>query len=305
MNNTQLKINNSKILEHRTNSLRAFLEELRPKQWTKNILVFAAPLFAFRIMSTEDWIKVFGGFVAFCLISGTVYILNDFVDLEKDKQHPDKRYRPMAMGILSPKLGLILGTALFLITLYGSWWLGRLFFLIILLYFVLNVLYSFLLKHIVIIDVFLITFGFVLRALAGAVLFNGRITPWFLICIMWLALFLAISKRRSEIYLLQDSKGSHRKVLDQYNVDFLEQLISIVTTATIISYSLFTITSGHTLYLMLSIPLVIYGVFRYLYLIHAEGKGGKPEEVLIGDKHILITVILYVITVIVALGFLD
>lgn len=281
------------------------LFEMRPKQWTKNFLIFAAPLFAFRIMKVDDWFKVCWGFILFCMLSGIVYIMNDFVDLEKDRQHPDKKDRPMASGDLNPTLAVSFGAVLLVFAFMCSLRIGVLFTAIATIYFFINVLYSLFLKHIVVVDVLLIAAGFVLRAMAGAILINGPITPWFLLCIMWLALFLAISKRRNEICVLQSKKGSHRKVLDFYNEGFLDQMNSIVTTATIISYSLFTSTSGHSLYLMFTIPLVIYGIFRYLYLVHGEGKGGKPEEVLLEDKHILFTVLLFVIVVAVVIGIID
>ncbi|SPF43530.1 UbiA prenyltransferase [Candidatus Desulfosporosinus infrequens] len=270
----------------------ALIVELRPKQWTKNLLLFAAPLFAFRPMTVENWTKVIWGFVIFCLLSGVVYIINDVIDLEKDRQHPDKKSRPMAACILNPRLGLGFGIFLLCVTMSSSWRLGVYFLSIAITYFMINLFYSYFFKNIVLIDVLLIATGFVLRALAGAVLIDGRITP------LWLALFLAISKRRSEFHLLQENKGSHRKVLDQYSVEFLDQMNNVVATSAIISYSLFTAAPGHSVYLMLTIPIVIYGIFRYLYLIHSEGKGGKPEDVLLEDKPILFAVVLFVILVI-------
>jgi 4-hydroxybenzoate polyprenyltransferase len=161
------------------------------------------------------------------------------------------------------------------------------------------------LKHIVIIDILVIASGFVLRAIGGGLVIDVPFTPWFLICTMLLALFLAISKRRHELYLLQSNKGSHRQVLDFYSMDLLNQFNSIVTTATLISYALFTFTSGHTLHLMWTLIFVVYGIFRYLYLIHIEGKGGKPEKVLLEDRHILVTVMLYALSVVVILFYFE
>ena len=186
-----------------------------------------------------------------------------------------------------------------------SFLLNPLFTGLLILYFALNVSYSLALKHVVIIDIMIIAAGFVLRAIAGGLVIRVPLTPWFLICTLLLSLFLAIGKRRHELFLLENDKGAHRKVLDNYSFALLDQLNTIVTTATIISYSLFTFTSGRTIHLMWTIPLVIYGIFRYLYLIHIENKGGSPDRVLFEDKHILITVILYVISVVGILAYFE
>lgn len=176
--------------------------------------------------------------------------------------------------------------------------MNPLFGVLCIVYFLLNVSYSFVLKHLVILDMMTIATGFVLRAIAGGVLIHVPFTPWFLICTMLLSLFLAIGKRRNELTLLEGNTGSHRKVLDNYSITLLDQFNTIVTTATIISYSLFTFTSDRTIHLMWTIPLVIYGMFRYLYLIHMKNQGGSPDRVLFEDKPILITVMLYVISVV-------
>ncbi|WP_429810620.1 decaprenyl-phosphate phosphoribosyltransferase [Cohnella laeviribosi] len=278
--------------------------QLRPKQWTKNLLVFAALIFSNETFSFQALCRSILGFFLFCFIAGCVYILNDYVDRDADRKHPTKKFRPMASGALNPNLALSFGVVLLLGSLIVSYLLNPLLVLLLLLYFVLNVAYSFKLKHVVIIDVMVIAAGFVFRAIAGGLVINVPFTPWFLICTMLLSLFLAISKRRHELLLLESSKGTHRKVLESYSPALLDQLNSIVTTATIISYSLFTFTSGNTIHLMWTIPIVIYGIFRYLYLIHMEDKGGSPEKILIEDKHMLVTVILYVISVVVILEFL-
>jgi len=172
-------------------------------------------------------------------------------------------------------------------------------------YFLMNIAYCIKLKHVVIIDIMVIAFGFVLRAIGGGLVIKSTITPWFLICTMLLALFLGISKRRYEVYLLSDRKRNCRRVLEHYSPELLNQLNSIVTTAAIMSYSLFTFTSGHTVHLMWTIPLVMYGIFRYLYLIHMQGKGGKPEEVLLEDGPILGTVLLFAVMVVVILYYFE
>ncbi|MGO4731997.1 decaprenyl-phosphate phosphoribosyltransferase [Paenibacillus sp. 2KB_22] len=271
---------------------------LRPKQWTKNLLLFAALLFSFEEIRTETILATLLGFILFSLVAGCVYILNDFVDRDRDRQHPVKKYRPMASGQVNPSHALLFGIILLILSVGTAFIMNPLFGVLCIVYFLLNVSYSFVLKHLVILDMMTIAAGFVLRAIAGGVLIHVPFTPWFLICTMLLSLFLAIGKRRNELTLLEGNTGSHRKVLDNYSITLLDQFNTIVTTATIISYSLFTFTSDRTIHLMWTIPLVIYGMFRYLYLIHMKNQGGSPDRVLFEDKPILITVILYVISVV-------
>lgn len=271
---------------------------LRPKQWTKNLLLFAALLFSFEEIRTETIIATLLGFILFSLVAGCVYILNDFVDRDRDRQHPVKKYRPMASGQVNPSHALLFGIILLILSVGTAFMMNPLFGVLCIVYFLLNVSYSFVLKHLVILDMMTIAAGFVLRAIAGGVLIHVPFTPWFLICTMLLSLFLAIGKRRNELTLLEGNTGSHRKVLDNYSITLLDQFNTIVTTATIISYSLFTFTSDRTIHLMWTIPLVIYGMFRYLYLIHMKNQGGSPDRVLFEDKPILITVMLYVISVV-------
>ncbi|MBO8177951.1 MAG: decaprenyl-phosphate phosphoribosyltransferase [Bacillus sp. (in: Bacteria)] len=275
--------------------------QLRPKQWTKNLIVFAAPLYSMQLVNPNVFWKSLVSFFLFCFISGCVYILNDFVDRKADRMHPDKKHRPMASGALNPNLALTFGFLLFV----SSVWVANLFnvsfALCLILYFTLNVFYSLRLKHVVLIDILLIASGFVLRAVGGALVIDVPLTEWFLLCALWLSMFLAVSKRRQELYLLQNKKGTHRKVLESYSVALLDQYNSIFATTTIISYSLFVISSEHSNLLMWSIPLVIYGICRYLYLIHQEGKGGKPEEILLEDKHIFITAVMYVVLILISL----
>ncbi|MHA7965086.1 decaprenyl-phosphate phosphoribosyltransferase [Paenibacillus sp. CAU 1782] len=296
-----------RLLSPRTNPLSerklegtfvGLLMLLRPKQCTKNALLFAALLFSYEEVRVETVSTVIAGFILFSLVAGCVYILNDYVDRERDRQHPLKKNRPIASGQVQPIAALLFGIGLLILSTTTALLMNPMFGILCIIYFVLNVLYSFVLKHRVILDVMTIAAGFVLRAIAGGVLIHVPFTPWFLICTMLLSLFLAIGKRRNELILLEGNTGSHRKVLDHYSVTLLDQFNVIVTTATIISYSLFTFTAGRTIHLMWTIPLVIYGMFRYLYLIHMKNKGGSPDRILFEDKPILITVILYVILVI-------
>ncbi|MCR2805895.1 decaprenyl-phosphate phosphoribosyltransferase [Paenibacillus soyae] len=284
---------------------RLLFAQLRPKQWSKNALIFAALLFSFERINLSTITATLAGFFLLCFVSGCVYIVNDYADREADRNHPLKKHRPMASGRLNPVTAILFGSFLLLASLAASVLLNPLFTALLAVYFVLNVLYSFRLKHIVIVDIMVIAAGFVLRAIAGGLVIHAPLTPWFLICTMLLSLFLAIGKRRHELLLFQSNSGTHRKVLDNYSFALLDQLIGIVTTATIISYSLFTFTSGRTIHLMWTIPFVIYGIFRYLYLIHVEQKGGAPDRILFEDKHILATVVLYVIAVVAILAFLE
>ncbi|MCW3791260.1 decaprenyl-phosphate phosphoribosyltransferase [Paenibacillus sp. LS1] len=271
---------------------------LRPKQWTKNLLLFAALLFSFEEIRTETILATLFGFILFSFVAGCVYILNDYVDRDRDRQHPVKKSRPIASGQVNPTHALLFGIILLTLSVGTAFVMNPLFGVLCVVYFLLNVSYSFVLKHLVILDMMTIAAGFVLRAIAGGVLIHVPFTPWFLICTMLLSLFLAIGKRRNELTLLEGNTGSHRKVLDNYSITLLDQFNTIVTTATIISYSLFTFTSDRSIHLMWTIPLVIYGMFRYLYLIHMKNQGGSPDRVLFEDKPILITVMLYVISVI-------
>lgn len=286
-------------------SLYMYFIQLRPRQWTKNLLVFAALIFSIKKSNMDMLLHSIAGFVLFCLVSSCVYILNDFVDREADRQHPDKRHRPMASGAISPAGALTLGAVLLVFSMATAFSFSPLFGLLLLVYFALNVGYSLRLKHVVIVDVLIVASGFVLRAIGGGLVIDVSLTPWFLICTMLLSVFLAISKRRHEVHSLKAGKGAHRKVLDFYSIELLNQMTSIVTTATIMSYALFTFTSGHTIHLMWTLIFVLYGVFRYLYLIHMENKGGKPEKVLFEDRHLLITVMLYAFSVVLILIYFE
>ncbi|ASA24086.1 decaprenyl-phosphate phosphoribosyltransferase [Paenibacillus donghaensis] len=295
------KLAANQFKQHTPSKAALIWTQLRPKQWSKNLLVFAALLFSIDRIEISKLALSTIGFVLFSLVSSTIYIINDFMDREADRVHPTKCHRPMASGLLSPALALTVGAVLLLFALPVSWLLNPLFTLLLALYILLNISYSLYLKHVVIVDLMIIASGFVLRAIAGGVVINVPLTPWFLLCTLLLSLFLAIGKRRHELILLHEGKSTQRKVLESYSVPLLDQLNTIVTTATIISYSLFTFTSGRTVQLMWTIPFVIYGIFRYLYLIHVCNKGGSPDRVLFEDKPILVTVVLYAISVVVIL----
>ncbi|MBX6353040.1 MAG: decaprenyl-phosphate phosphoribosyltransferase [Thermoflavifilum sp.] len=286
--------------------LMLVLREMRPMQWSKNAFVFAALIFTVPHINAGMIGRCLGCFLLFCLVSGTVYIVNDFMDLPNDMQHPEKRSRPMASGALPTSTALVAASVAAVIALTGAWifYSGELF-LCILGYLILNLGYSIRLKHIAILDICAIAAGFVIRAVAGGVAIGVELTPWFLICALMLSLFLATGKRRHEYVLWNKSGVSSRPVMNQYSLELLNQLSSITATCVILSYALFTLSSQHARPLMVTIPFVIYGVMRYLKIVYTEGAGGKPEVTLVEDKHILVTVVLFAITVVMVLALKD
>jgi 4-hydroxybenzoate polyprenyltransferase len=270
---------------------------MRPKQWTKNGFIFAALIFDVKAFDPYYLLRTVTGFVLFCLISGVVYTLNDLVDIEKDRAHPRKRHRPLPSGALSPRFAKIGATLIAVLALSAGAWLSPGFALILGGYLLLQVGYSFHFKHVVLLDVLAIATGFVLRVAAGAPLVDAEnFSPWLYICTTLLALFLALGKRRGEKVLLGDEAGNHRESLNHYTLGLLDQLISLVTSSTIVAYALYTF-SAHNLpenhLMMLTIPFVIYGLFRYLYLVHAEGVTSAPDEVLLTDRALQVDLLLW------------
>jgi 4-hydroxybenzoate polyprenyltransferase len=280
---------------------------LRPSQWTKNLIVFAALLFGQRdgrpaFLDPHAIALSIAAFAIFCALSGVVYLINDVADREKDRQHPRKRYRAIASGAVSP--GLAIGTAAVLgvVALGASYLLRPEFALVGLIYVALQALYSGPLKHVVIIDVLTIAIGFVLRAVAGAVAIEVRIDHWLLILTILLALFLALSKRRHELVLLADGATSHRPILEEYSPYLLDQMIAVVTASTLISYVISTVSAEtvqkyHTDYLGLTLIFPLYGIFRYLYLVHQKEGGGSPSDMLLNDRPLLACVALWAVAV--------
>ncbi len=279
------------------------LKTMRPRQWTKNLVIFAALVFDGQLLDFRAGLRTFIGFIIFCLVSGAVYIINDLADIEADRRHPEKRQRPLASGALSPNIALIYTAILLAIVIPASWLLSRHFALIALGYFALNLAYSKWLKHIPLIDVLTIAFGFVLRVAAGVVLIQvARFSPWLYVITTLGALYLGFGKRRAELALLADEANSHRRVLDGYTIPLLDQFITIVSATTIIAYSLYTffapnLPENHTM--MLTIPFVLYGVFRYLYLIQVTHQAGAPEEVLLSDRPLQLTIVLWGLAVLI------
>lgn len=298
----------------------AALAVIRPKQWTKNGLVLLALVFARRITDVGAVERVLTAFFAFCLAASAIYVINDIADREKDRQHPVKRNRPIASGRLALPAAWIIagicvcGSAILVAVVmaqepahtidpYGKWGGSALLFALTLgSYVVINLAYSSWLKHQVLWDVFIIAAGFVLRAMAGAFAIPVPISPWFYLCTTFLALFLALGKRRAELVLMSDAATNSRSNLREYNLVLLDQLLAVVVTCVLITYSLYTFqgeNASHTL--MITIPFVIFGVFRYLYLLYVKGEGERPDELLWRDRQILGSVALCVIAVMVLL----
>jgi 4-hydroxybenzoate polyprenyltransferase len=284
--------------------MQAVWLSLRPHQWTKNLVVFAALALSKHLFEPGPLGQALLAFVVFCGLSGTVYLLNDVADLERDRLHPRKRLRPIASGSLSPRAAVLLAMGLGLACLGLSALLGAAFAACAVLYLALNVLYSFRLKEVVILDVLSISLGFVLRAVAGAVAIAVPISDWLLVCTLLLALFLALAKRRHELVTLATSATSHRKTLAEYSPYLLDQMISVVTASCLTAYAFYTMAPDtvqkyRTDRLAWTIPFVLYGIFRYLYLVHQKEKGGSPTDILVTDRPLLIDVALWALTIVV------
>jgi len=281
--------------------LLALLKTMRPKQWPKNGFLFAGLIFDRQLFVIPSFLRILAGFVLFCLLSSSVYIINDLIDLEADRQHPKKRLRPIASGQLQAPVALTVAILLMVVILPLAYLLSPPFALIALIYLLLNLAYSTWLKHIVILDVLVLAALYVLRVGAGVELIQvARFSPWLYIFTVFLALYLGVGKRRAELNLLADSANSHRPVLQGYTLPLLDQLITIVSSMTIITYSLYTFSAenlpdNHAM--MLTIPFVIYGIFRYLYLVQVEHSGGAPEEVLLSDRPLQFTLALFAIAI--------
>jgi 4-hydroxybenzoate polyprenyltransferase len=279
------------------------LISLRPAQWTKNLLVFAGLLFGLQLANPHAVANAVVAFAIFCALSGVVYLINDVLDRESDRQHPHKANRPIASGALPVPAAIGAAAVLTIAALATAFVLGGRFAAVAIAYLTLLALYSGFLKHIVIIDVLTIAMGFVLRAVAGAVAVNVEISRWLLVCTILLALFVALAKRRHELVLLADGATSHRKSLGEYSPYLLDQMISVVTASTLVAYVVYTINPETeqkfgTQWLGLTIPFPLYGIFRYLYLVHSREGGGSPADLLITDRPLLLCVALWGISVV-------
>jgi 4-hydroxybenzoate polyprenyltransferase len=274
---------------------RALLKTMRPRQWTKNAFLFAALVFDGKLFHLPDLLRTLAGFGLFCLISSAVYIFNDLVDVESDRQHPVKKNRPIASGKLPVPIAIIAGTALVVFTLATGYLLAWQFALTVFVYFVLMLAYSKWLKHVLILDVLILAAGFVLRVHSGTTLIVvERFSPWLYVLMTLLALYLGFGKRRAELALLAQDAAGHRRVFDGYTIPLLDQFITIVSGTTIVAYALYTFfRPGAPEALMLTIPFVVYAIFRYLYLVQVKQIGGEPEEILLTDRPLQISIVLW------------
>ena len=284
-------------------TLAALLESLRPAQWVKNSCVFAALIFARQLTHWHQTLRVTLAALAFCGISSAMYLLNDVLDASEDRRHPLKRLRPVASGRLDSGTALAVATLLAASTLVGAWILDRSFFWTLALYACLILIYSAWLKRVILIDVFVIATGFVLRVVAGGLVIHVDLSAWLIVCTTLLALFLALRKRRNELVLLGEQAAVHRTTLADYTPHFLDQLIGIVTASTVMSYSLYTLSEDvRTKFpgkrLEITVPFVLFGIFRYLYLVHRREGGGNPARLLFTDPMLLSAVVLWAGTVI-------
>jgi len=275
---------------------------MRIPQWTKNFFIFAALIFSQNFFNLSYLLRCVGAFFIFSLLTGSVYIINDIVDRESDKLHPLKSKRPITSGNLDITAAKFTAILLCAISLITSFFLSRGFFYVCIVYFLLMLSYSFILKKVVILDVLTISIAFVLRAVAGAVVIQVKISVWLFICTILLALFLALNKRRYELVTLETNAQHHRKSLLEYSPYLLDQMISVVTAATLVAYCIYTVAPEtvrkfHTEGLVLTIPFVIYGIFRYLYLVHKKESGGSPERTLLEDKPLVVGIILWIVAV--------
>jgi 4-hydroxybenzoate polyprenyltransferase len=275
----------------------ALLASLRPRQWIKNGFVFAALIFDGQLTNLPALIDTTIGFVLFCLASSSVYLVNDIRDLEEDRLHPTKRSRPLPSGRIPISVAWAAAAVLAAVSIGGGFLLQPAFGWIVLAYIGLFLLYSFRLKHVPILDVFAIAAGFVLRVAGGVVLITVmRFSPWLYVCTTLIALFLGFGKRRAELQLLTGNAGQHRRVLDGYTIPLLDNFIIIVSGATVMAYSLYTFSAENlpdNHLMMLTIPFVMYGIFRYLWLIHVESAGGAPDELILTDRPLMLTVLLW------------
>jgi len=285
--------------------LSALLKTMRLKQWPKNGFLFAALIFDRQLTVLPSFLHTLSGFILFCLLSSAVYMINDVMDIEADRNHPTKRLRPIPSGKLSISAARAAVMVILLVVLPLAFLLSPLFALFALTYFLLNLAYSVKIKHLPILDVFALASFYVLRVAAGVVLIEvARFSPWLYVFTTFLSLFLGVGKRRAEMTLLAEGANSHRKVLQGYTIPLLDQMIMIVVTVTIVTYSLYTFSApnlpaNHTM--MLTIPFVIYGVFRYLYLIQIKDSGGAPEDVLFTDRPLQVDILLWGLAVLVVM----
>lgn len=283
-------------------NLRGLVKTMRMRQWLKSSIVFAALVFDGKLLNGELFLKTTIVFICFCLLSSAVYIMNDLVDIEKDRQHPRKRARPLPSGQLDPRFAVVAAAVIGIASLAGAFAIGFWVGVVLLVYLAQNVAYSFWLKNVVIIDVMVLSLGFLLRVVAGAVVVQvTNFSPWLYICVTLLALFLGFGKRRQEIVLLEGEARNHRASLAEYNLPLLDQIITIITTSTLVAYTFYSFDATTALAhnrMLITVPFVFYFIARYLYLVHVRHLGGAPDELLLEDKPLMINSALWGLTVV-------
>lgn len=289
------------------------LKTMRPRQWSKNLIIFIPLVFTLRQYWQPFTLQMYSligislaAFFLFCIFSGVVYLINDIVDIEKDRLHPIKRNRPLASGKLKKEYAIGAVVVLLAVSLPLAAIIDLPFFAISVLYLAVNLLYSFVLKNIVIVDVFVVAGGFVLRAVAGAVAIHVPASPWLYVCTILLSLFISFSKRRHELVILEGNATNHRAILKEYSKEVLDEMISVTTASFVIAYSLYTFTAPNlprNQYMMLTIPFALYVVFRLLYLVHVKNEGGSPEEMILKDKSLFAALVLWGLTIVGILFF--
>jgi 4-hydroxybenzoate polyprenyltransferase len=293
-------VNTEKIALNRI--LRGLLVELRPKEWTKNLLIFSGLIFSHSLFEHNNLLLAFGGFIAFCLASSGIYIFNDLCDIKEDQLHPIKKNRPLASGALNANFARIVMILLFVGASALALSLDYFFAIAIAIYLAFSLSYSLGLKNAVILDVLIISSGFVIRAIAGAIILNVEPSAWLVLCTLMVALLVGFGKRRHELVLLEENAGSHRASLNEYSLQFLDSMMTICGGAAVVCYALYTMSDDtvsrfHTRNLLITLPFVIYGVFRYLFLIHRRKQGGDPVQLLFRDRPTLINILLWIIAV--------
>ncbi|MGB3341602.1 MAG: decaprenyl-phosphate phosphoribosyltransferase [bacterium] len=283
-----------------------YIKLLRPSQWSKNVFIFAGLIFSRQFYNIGDVLSTIYAFFIFSLLASSIYILNDIHDYEEDKMHPTKSKRPIATGEITRTRAWFASLSILLLSLLAAWFLNKWFLVVCFVYAGLMIFYSWQIKQIVILDVLFVAFGYVLRAVAGAVVISVEISSWLLLCTLLLALFLVLSKRRTEIVTLGEKALEHRKILSQYPVSLLNQMIAVVTSACIVSYCLYTlapetVTKFNTRNLIFTVPFVIYGIFRYLFITYRKLEGDIPEKIILTDLPLQICLFLWAVSCIVIL----
>jgi 4-hydroxybenzoate polyprenyltransferase len=283
--------------------LVAAVVSMRPRQWAKNLFVFAGLIFSQSLFTPLVW-PALGAFVIFCALSGAIYVFNDLADAAKDRLHPVKRHRPIARGALPVVVAATLGVGLLVVSLTAAFALSTGFGLVAVAYAALLIAYSVWLKHVVILDVLTVAVGFVLRAVAGAEAIAVEISGWLVICTILIALFLALGKRRHEYRTLRGEAAAHRPILAEYSESFLDQMVAVVTASTVTAYALYTmspetVAKFNTRLLPVTLPFVLYGIFRYLYLLYRRELGGNPSDLLLNDRALLVNTGLWMLSLLI------